>query len=130
MTSKPIKVPGPDHPITLHRFHKRVTATVGGRTIADSSATITLHEGDYPAVEYFPRTDVDMSALERTDHTTYCPFKGDANYFSIRDVGGRLDNVVWTYESPYDAVAEIKEYVAFYPDQVDVRAASDERPAG
>lgn len=124
MSEKLVKVPGPDHPITIEHRGRHVVATANGRTIADSSATLTLQEADYPPVEYFPRADVDMSVFDRTEHTTYCPFKGDASYYSIRTDDGVLDNAVWTYETPYPAVAEIKEYVAFYPDRVEVREAS------
>jgi uncharacterized protein (DUF427 family) len=124
MSQKPILLPGPDHPITVTRTGHRVTATAEGRTIADSTATLTLQEGRYPAVEYFPRADVDMSQLERTEHATYCPYKGDASYYSLRTDDRLLDNAVWTYETPHPALAEIKEYVAFYPDRVDVRATS------
>jgi uncharacterized protein (DUF427 family) len=122
MTDKPIKVPGPDHPITVTPSAERVTATVAGRTIADSTATLALSEASYPVVYYFPRADVDMSALERTDHETYCPYKGDASYFSIRTADGLLENAVWTYEQPHDALSEIDEYLAFYTDRVDVIA--------
>jgi uncharacterized protein (DUF427 family) len=124
MSEKPIKVPGPDHPISVARTGRRVTATAAGRTIAESTATLTLQEADYPAVEYFPRADVDMTQLERTEHATYCPYKGDASYYSVRTDGGLLDNAVWTYETPHPAMAEIKEYVAFYPDRVEVRETS------
>jgi len=122
MNDKPIKVPGPDHPITVTPSAERVTATVAGRTIADSTATLALSEASYPVVYYFPRADVDMSALERTDHETYCPYKGDASYFSIRTADGLLENAVWTYEQPHDALSEIAEYLAFYADRVDVTA--------
>ena len=78
-----------------------------------------MQESTYPAVAYIPRDDVDLTVLERTDHHTYCPYKGEAGYFSIR-VGDRVsDNAIWTYESPYEAVSQIKEHVAFYPDRVD-----------
>jgi uncharacterized protein (DUF427 family) len=127
MSEKPIMLPSPEHPITVERTGTRVTATVGGRTVADSTATLTLQEASYPAVEYFPRADVDMSLLERTDHSTYCPFKGDAGYFSIRTEDGVLENVVWTYDAPHPAMAEIAEYVAFYPDRVEVRALTTPR---
>ncbi|WGL50744.1 DUF427 domain-containing protein [Nocardioides sp. BP30] len=123
MSDKPIKTPGPDHPITIEHDGARVTAAVGGRTIADSSATLTLQEADYPAVRYFPRADVDMAVLARTDHATYCPFKGDASYFSVRTDDGVLDNAVWTYEEPHPAMTEIKEYLAFYPDRIQVTEA-------
>ncbi|MDH2415646.1 DUF427 domain-containing protein [Nocardioides sp. CER19] len=124
MSQKPVLAPSPDHPITVRRDGARVTAVVGDRTIADSSATLTLQEADYPAVQYFPRADVNMSLLERTEHSTYCRYKGDASYFSIRTDDGLLDNAVWTYETPHPAMAEIKEYVAFYPDRVRVGETS------
>ncbi|MGQ3179840.1 MAG: DUF427 domain-containing protein, partial [Blastomonas fulva] len=97
----------------------RVVVTLGGRTIADTRAALTLREASYPAVQYIPRADVDMSLLERSTHTTYCPYKGECNYFSIPAGGERSVNAVWTYESPYDAVAGIKDHVAFYVDRVD-----------
>lgn len=125
MSDKPIMLPGPGHPITVTHDGRRVRATAGGRTIADSAATLTLQEASYPAVRYFPRADVDMVALERTARTTYCPFKGDASYYSIHTDEGLLDNAVWTYEEPHPAMAEIKEYVAFYPDRVEVVEVSE-----
>jgi len=119
MTDRLVLVPGPDHPITISSTPGRVTATVGGRTIAESAQALTLREQGYAAVQYIRRADVDMSALERTDHGTYCPYKGEAHYFSINaDDNTVIDNAVWTYESPYPAVAEIKDHVAFYPDRV------------
>lgn len=114
-----IKIPGPDHPITVAPNPARVVVTLGGRTIADTRAALTLREASYPAVQYIPRADVDMSLLERSTHTTYCPYKGECNYFSIPAGGERSVNAVWTYESPYDAVAGIKDHVAFYVDRVD-----------
>jgi uncharacterized protein (DUF427 family) len=119
MTSKPIKIPGPDHPITIERSASRVVVSVGGRVIADTRDALTLREAKYPPVQYIPRKDVDMSRLERTDHATYCPYKGESAYFSIPMGGARSANAVWTYESPYAAVAEIKDHLAFYPDRVD-----------
>lgn len=130
MTAKPIKTPGPDHPITVQRTGRRVTATAAGQTIADSTATLTLQEADYPAVEYFPRADVDMSRLERTDHATYCPYKGDASYYSVRSDSGQLDNAVWSYETPHPALAEIEGYVAFYPNRVEVTVGASSDSAG
>jgi uncharacterized protein (DUF427 family) len=119
MSEKTIKIPGPDHPITIERNPRRVVVTLNGRTIADTKDALTLREANYPAVQYIPRTDVDMAALERTDHSTYCPYKGDAAYFSIPAGGERSANAIWTYEAPYDAVAEIQDHLAFYPDRVD-----------
>ncbi len=126
MTDKPIKIPGPDHPITVARNPKRVVVTLGGKVIADTTDALTLREASYPAVQYIPRKDVDMAALERTDHGSYCPYKGQAAYFSIPAGGPRSVNAIWTYETPYEAVAEIKDHLAFYPDRVD---GIEERPA-
>lgn len=119
MTDKPIRIPGPDHPITIAPNSSRVVVTVAGRTLADTRAALTLREAAYPAVFYIPRQDVDMALLQRTDHASYCPYKGEASYFSIPAGGERSINAIWTYETPYDAVAEIKDHLAFYPDRVD-----------
>jgi uncharacterized protein (DUF427 family) len=122
-----VKVPGPDHSITIERNAHRVVVKVAGRVIADTREALTLREASYPAVQYVPRKDVDMTLLERTDHVTYCPYKGDCAYYSIPLGGARSINAVWTYEEPYAAVAAIKDHVAFYPDRVD---AIEERPGG
>lgn len=119
MTSKPVKIPGPDHPITIRPQGGRVVVTAGGRVIADSTRALTLQEASYPAVQYIPRDDVDMSQLARTTHASYCPYKGDASYYSIPAGGPRADNSVWTYEHPHDAMTQIAGYLAFYPDRVD-----------
>jgi uncharacterized protein (DUF427 family) len=119
MTEKTIKIPGPDHPITIQPTRTRVTVTLAGRVIADSTNALILQEAKYPAVHYIPRADVDMTALERSATTSYCPYKGDASYFSIPAGGPRSVDAIWTYEAPYDAVGSIKDYVAFYPDRVD-----------
>ncbi|KQX22698.1 MULTISPECIES: DUF427 domain-containing protein [unclassified Sphingomonas] len=119
MTDKIIKIPSPDHPITVERNPHRVVVTLGGQEIANTTAALTLREASYPAVQYIPREDVDMTALERSDHGSYCPYKGDASYYSIPAGGERSVNAVWSYEAPYDAVAEIRGHVAFYPDRVD-----------
>jgi uncharacterized protein (DUF427 family) len=126
MTAKPVKIPNPDHPITIERNPKRVIVKVGGRVIAHTEDALTLKEASYPAVQYIPRKDVDMSLLQRTDHSTYCPYKGDAAYYSIPIGGERAANAVWTYEAAFPAVVAIKDYVAFYPDRVD---AIEEKPA-
>jgi len=117
--AKPVLVPGPDHPITIERNPARVVVTVAGRVIADTHGALTLREASYPAVQYIPREDVDMSLLQRTDHRTYCPYKGDCAYYSIPVGAERSVNAVWTYEAPFDAVAQIKDHLAFYPDRVD-----------
>jgi uncharacterized protein (DUF427 family) len=119
MAAKPKKIPGPDHPITVEENRARVTVSVAGRVIADTRHALTLREASYPPVQYIPRGDVDMSLLERTEHATYCPYKGDAAYYSIPLGAERGVNAVWTYEVPYAAVAAIKDHLAFYPDRVD-----------
>jgi uncharacterized protein (DUF427 family) len=119
MADRPIKVPGPDHPITIDVNPSRVVVKVGGKVIADTSDALTLREASYPAVQYVPRRDVDMAALTRSEHTTYCPYKGDASYYSIPAGRDRSLNAVWTYETPFEAMAQIKDYIAFYPDRVD-----------
>ncbi|HKN98684.1 MAG TPA: DUF427 domain-containing protein [Pseudonocardiaceae bacterium] len=118
--TKPILQPGPDHPITVEPSPARVVVSLDGTTIADTRSALTLREADYPPVYYVPLSDVDTSLLERTDHATYCPYKGDAGYYSIPSGGERLVNAVWTYETPYPPVAQIKDHVAFYPDRVTI----------
>jgi uncharacterized protein (DUF427 family) len=125
-TAKPVRVPGPEHPITIERSTARVVVSVAGHVIADTRDALTLREASYPAVQYVPRKDVDQSLLRRTEHATYCPYKGDAAYYSIPVGGERSVNAVWTYEAPYDAVAAIAGHLAFYPDRVD---AIEERAA-
>ena len=119
MKEKPIKVPGPDHPISIERNPARIAVSVASRVIADSRNALTLREADYPPVQYIPREDVDLSRLKPTDHATYCPYKGDCNYYSVPSGGKKSVNAVWTYENPYPAVVQIKGHVAFYPDRVD-----------
>ncbi|WP_410603116.1 DUF427 domain-containing protein [Amycolatopsis sp. lyj-90] len=124
MPDKKVLKPSASHPITVAPNKGRVVVTVGGKVVADSANALTLQEANYPPAQYIPRADVDFDVLERTDHSTYCPFKGDASYYSIRTGDGVAENAVWTYEAPHDAVAEIKDHVAFYPSKVD---AIDER---
>jgi len=119
MTQRPIKIPGPDHPITITPNSRRVVVTLGGKVIADTRDALTLREASYPPVQYIPRRDVDMALLARTDHATYCPYKGEASYFSIPLGGERSVNAIWTYEAAYPAVAAIQDHLAFYPDRVD-----------
>jgi uncharacterized protein (DUF427 family) len=121
-----MKLPGPDHPITVTSNPQRVVVTFHGRRIADTARALTLREASYPPVQYVPRDDVDMSVLERTDHATVCPYKGDASYFTLRVGGQTAENAVWSYEHPHAAVAGIEEYLAFYPDHVEIT----EHPTG
>ena len=126
MGAKSIKLPGPHHPITIEPNSARVIVSVAGHIVADTRQALILKEATYPPVPYIPRTDVDMALLERSDHHTYCPYKGDCAYYSIPVGGERSVNAVWTYEAPYPAVAAIAGHVAFYPDRVD---AIGEQPA-
>lgn len=112
------KEPGPDHPITISRNPRRVVVTLAGRVLADSTAALTLREASYPPVQYIPRADVDMRRLVASDRATYCPYKGDCGYFSIPELGARGVNAVWTYATPYPAVAEIAGHLAFYANRV------------
>jgi uncharacterized protein (DUF427 family) len=113
------KIPGPDHPISIQPTLDRVIVKFGGEVIADSTRALTLREAKYPPVQYIPRSDVRMDRLVRTQHQTHCPYKGDAGYFSLQAGGKTSENAVWTYEQPFEAVGDIAEHVAFYPDRVD-----------
>jgi uncharacterized protein (DUF427 family) len=115
---KEVKVPGPDHPINISQAEGKVRVTVAGRMIAESKRALRLEEKGYPPLYYLPRSDADMSLLVRTEHRTYCPYKGDCTYYSIPIGGAKSENAVWTYERPHEAVAKIKEYLAFYPSRV------------
>ena len=119
MSDRTMKIPGPEHPITIRSTAGRVVVKAGGRIVADSRAALTLQEASYPAVQYIPRDDVLMDFLSRSDHSSYCPYKGEASYFSIPAAGARATNAIWTYEHPYDAVASIRDHLAFYPDRID-----------
>jgi uncharacterized protein (DUF427 family) len=115
------KIPGPDHPITVEPTGTRVVARVGDRVVADTTSALTLQEASYPPVQYVPLADVDPDVLRDSAMTTYCPYKGEAGYYTLVPAdGAELVDAVWTYRTPYDAVAEIADHVAFYPDRVDV----------
>jgi len=115
-----MKIPGPDHPITVTATPKRVQARYNGHVIADSTTALLLKEASYKPVVYFPREDVSMEYFSRTDRVTYCPYKGDAHYYTILMDGRFAENAVWTYEEPYPAMEQIRGRLAFYPNQVDV----------
>ncbi|WP_448031008.1 DUF427 domain-containing protein [Bradyrhizobium liaoningense] len=115
-----MKLPGPDHPITITPNPRRVRVTAGDIVIAETSKALTLKEAKYPAVQYVPREDTNMALLERTDRVTHCPYKGDASYFSVKANGKMLDNAIWTYETPFPAMTEIAGHLAFYPDKVKI----------
>jgi uncharacterized protein (DUF427 family) len=113
------RIPGPDHPIDISPTQSRVVVKLAGRVIADTRDALTLREASYGPVQYIPRKDIDMSLFERTAHQSYCPYKGEAAYYSVPAGGERAINAAWTYEAPYEAVTEISEHLAFYPDRVD-----------
>jgi uncharacterized protein (DUF427 family) len=113
------KIPGPDHPISIHPAAERVVIRVAGLVVAESRSALTLQEANYPPVLYLPRGDVDVTKLQRTEHTTYCPYKGDCTYYSIPVGGSKSINAVWSYEKPYPSVSKIDHYFAFYPNRVD-----------
>jgi uncharacterized protein (DUF427 family) len=118
------KIPGPDHPITISPSHERVRVRLGGDVIADTSDALDLKESTYPVVRYIPRKAVQMDRLVKTDHSTHCPYKGDASYFSIlAEDGTRVENAVWSYETPFPAMKQITGYLAFYPNKVEISAA-------
>lgn len=119
-----MKQPGPDHPITVEAWAGRVTVAFAGRPVADTTRALVLEEAGYPPVFYVPRADADMGLLTRTAHATHCPYKGDAGYFSIEG-GPAGENAVWSYESPYPAVAAIKDHLAFYSDRVEIMATPE-----
>ena len=115
-----MKLPGPDHPIAITPNPRRVRVTAGDVVIAESARALTLKEAKYPAVQYVPRQDANMTLLERTDRVTHCPYKGDASYYSVKANGKTLDNAIWTYETPFPAMSEISGHLAFYPDKVKI----------
>jgi len=119
MSSKTVRVPGPDHPITVSENPRRVVVRAAGRVVADTRRALTLKEAHYPPVQYIPREDVDMSLLVRSHHATWCPYKGDCAYYSIPAGGSVSLNAAWTYEAPFEAVARIGSHLAFYPARVD-----------
>jgi uncharacterized protein (DUF427 family) len=114
-----LKLPGPDHPITIVPNRNRVRVTLVGQMIADTARALTLTEASYRPVQYIPRDDADMSALTRTTHASHCPYKGDASYFTITAGGKTAENAVWSYEQPFPAMQQIAGYLAFYPNKVD-----------
>jgi uncharacterized protein (DUF427 family) len=118
--TREIKQPGPDHPITITPTSARVVVGVNGVIVADTTSALTLQESTYPAALYIPLADIDPALLKRTETSTYCPFKGDASYYTLTLPDGDLTDVIWTYEQPYEAVAAIAGHAAFYTDRVEM----------
>ena len=115
-----MKIPGPDHPITIVPNPRRVRVLVGGKVVADSRSALALTEASYPVVNYIPRRDADMSLMTPTNRSTHCPYKGDASYFSIEAGDKSLENAVWSYQDPFPAMQAIANYLAFYPNKVTI----------
>jgi len=115
-----MKLPGPDHPITISKNPRRVRVEVDGHVIADSADALTLQEPTYPAVQYIPRKDIEMGFFGKTAHSTHCPYKGDASYYTLSIDSQILENVAWSYEAPFPAMAQIDSHLAFYPNKVRV----------
>lgn len=118
--SREIKTPGPDHPITIEKNPARVVVRVGDQVVADTTAALALRESNYPAMQYVPLADVDPAVLKDSDTSTYCPYKGDASYYTLITADGELTDAIWTYREPHPAVSEIAGHVAFYPDKVNI----------
>jgi uncharacterized protein (DUF427 family) len=123
MTEKLVLVPGPNHPITVAPCETTVTVRFGDRVVAKTDEALVLREATYPARYYLPLDAVDPDVLRPSDHRTYCPYKGDASYYSLVDGEVVSENAVWTYVTPYDAVSDIAGHVAFYPDRVTITTA-------
>ena len=120
MTTRTRLEPGPDHPITIAPPGRHVVVRAGDQVIAETNRALTLNEANYGPVQYVPLGDIDAAVLRPTDHETYCPYKGDASYYTVTTPAGELENVIWTYEEPYEAVSEIAGHVAFYTDRVEL----------
>ena len=125
MTERPVRQPTAEHPITVEPTAGRVVVRINGETVADTRNALTLQESTYPAVQYIPLNDVERKLLTRSETITYCPYKGDAGYYSVTTATGTVDDAIWTYEQPYPAVAPIAGHVAFYPDKADITVSAE-----
>jgi len=122
--TRPVKVPDATHPITISPTGSRVTVRVGGVTVAETDRALSLAEASYPVAQYIPLEDVDQALLQRTATQSYCPYKGEASYYSLTTPDGTTESdIIWAYEEPYDAVQEIAGYVAFYANRAEVSVA-------
>jgi uncharacterized protein (DUF427 family) len=126
MTSRPVLEPTAEHPLTINPTGRRVVVRVDGEVVADTNDALELHESTYPAVQYVPFDDVVRDRLTRTDTSTYCPYKGEAAYYSVTtSAGDTVEDVIWFYEQPYPAVAAIAGHLAFYPDKAEITVEPD-----
>jgi len=125
MSDRPVLQPTANHPITVEPTGKHVTVRINGEVVAETDNALTLQESTYPAVQYIPLGDVVQTVLTSSDTTSYCPFKGDASYYTVTTAAGdTVEDAIWTYEQPYPAVADIAGHVAFYADKADIAVAS------
>lgn len=120
MSATEPKIPGPDHPITLSRNPTRVVVSVGDHIVADTTNALQMREANHSPVLYIPLADVDRGVLSDSDTSTYCPYKGDASYYSVTTAEGVIPDAAWYYAEPYDAVSQIAHHLAFYPDRVSI----------
>ena len=119
--TRAVKIPDETHPITISPTGTHVTVRVGGVTVAETDSALSLREASYPAMQYIPLSDVDQGVLRRTQTHTYCPYKGEASYYTVQVPDGPAEtDLIWTYENPHDAVAQIAGHVAFYPDRAEI----------
>jgi uncharacterized protein (DUF427 family) len=125
METRTPKIPGQDHPITIEPADRRIIVRVGDQVVADTTAALTLHEAGYPPVHYIPINDVDQTMLRSSPTATYCPYKGDASYYSIAGPDGVIEDAIWTYEHPYAAVETIAGHLAFYADRVQITEGAE-----
>lgn len=120
-----MKIPGPDHPITIEPYRGTVRVRSGSAEIARSGRALTMREASYPAVYYIPRDDVRLDVFKRSATVTHCPYKGDAAHYSLSEDGTGVENAAWSYEEPYEAVAAISGHLAFYAGKVEIVVEPD-----
>jgi uncharacterized protein (DUF427 family) len=120
VTDRDIRKPNADHPLVITPTGRRVTVHVNGEMVADTFQALTVQEANYPEVQYIPFSDLVEQLLVRTDTSTYCPYKGDASYYSVKTDDAMVEDVIWTYERPHAAASAIAGHVAFYPDRATV----------
>ena len=114
----------PDYRVDLKPSRERLRIRFEGQLLAESTSTLLVNETKHVPVVYFPREDIHFEHLERTAHSTFCPFKGEASYWTLRANGRVEENAVWSYEAPFGEVAELKDYLAFYPDHIELEGDS------